>query len=699
MRSTVVALDTDGSVLDDDVSERSTGVFDPNRRTGLTGVDDAGGLDVSRAALDLDRGHLVSVGRGAVDVRRVHHVQRCTVADVEGGLGGRVPSNVSEVCVVERQRTAVLDVQVESVGRGDRTDGRWATGGTIVVRGQETGVLDGDDWRGGRRALNTQRTALQLETTGIEHQISRDRDGRVVKGKRVRSAVEVSTEVVSTAGGPARVERVVDQLVTVERWVVEHDGRWLQEEVEVRAPGVATAGVPSGSQGGIGVVIGVGLVLTSRTEGSDDVVFIGRTVAVFHDNPNAGVAVCVRDVATDFEQLVHAAVKERSRDHVVLLVHLGRLSQSVNRHVGKSAEVDHRRVAAGRGDIVGTVARVTTGVRTVVAVEVNIDEHHIGTGSSLGDFRRARADARAGDGRLTHGDVGVSAVDDVVGAGTVCKVSVCDRNRVLGRRTGTGALERFKAWAVHDHGPATTGQSERINVKVRHVNGFGDNGGTAHRDVVSGDVREGTWVDALHRDVASGDGVKDSISAGWTVAGLRIATGDEPQVSRTEVNVRHGDAAHGVDTGVGVAVHIHVVEDHIGSRAEHRVNGHTGLSRWVGDGHVRDGDVLQVNIDEVHVGVLDSQVLSVQSTSGGTWVVDDGTAPRLTVSVTVLDRPFLQGSHGVLREVETGLIDAIDFEIFHGDNRTLAAAVREHSTDVGEGHVAHRVVSGVTVCG
>ena len=602
--------------------------------------------------------------------------------------------------MVERQRTAVLDVQVEAVGRGDRTDGRWATGGTIVVGGQETAVLDGDDWRRGRRALNTQRTALQLETTGVEHQVGRDRDGRIVKGERARTAVEVSTEVVSAAGaGLAGVERVVDQLVTVERWVVEHNGRWLQEEVEVRAPRVAAAGVPVGSQGGIGVVIGVGLVLTSRTEGSDDVVFVGRTVAVFHNNPNAGVAVHVSDVATDLEQLVQAAVKERSRDHVVLLVHLRRLCQSVHRHVGESTEVDHRRVAAGRGDIVGTVARVAVRVRTIVSVEVDVNEHHVGTGSGLGDFRRSRADARAGDGRLTHGDVGVSAVDDVVGAGTVSKVSVCDRNRVLGRGTGTGALERFKARGVHDHGPATASQREGIDVKVRHVNGFGDNGGTAHRDVASGDVREGTWVDALHRDVASGDGVKDSVCAGWTVAGLRPATWDEPQVSGTEVNVHHGDAAHGVDAGVGVAVHVHVVEVHVGTRAEHRVNRHTGLSRWVGDGHVRDGDVLQVNIDEVHVGVLDGQVLSVQSTSGGTWVVDDGTAPRLTVGVTVLDRPFLQGGHGVLWEVETGLIDAVNFEVFHGEDRTLAAAVSKHSTDVGEGHIAHRVVSSVTVCG
>ena len=204
-------------------------------------------------------------------------------------------------------------------------------------------------------------------------------------------------------------------------------------------------------------------------------------------------------------------------------------------------------------------------------------------------------------------------------------------------------------------------------------------------------------MDALHRDVACGDRVKDSVSTGWAVAGLGPSAWDEPEVSGTQVNVRHGNAAHGVDAGVGIAVDVHVVEVDIRAGSVHRVNGHTGLCRWVGDGHVRDGDMLEVNIDEVHVGVLDGQVLSVQSTSGGTWVVDDGTAPRLTVGVTVLDRPFLQGRHGVLWEVETSLIDAVDFEVFHGEDRTLAATVREHGTDVCEGHVAHGVVSGVTV--
>ena len=87
-------------------------------------------------------------------------------------------------------------------------------------------------------------------------------------------------------------------------------------------------------------------------------VFVSRTVAVFHNNPNAGVSVGVRDVVADLEQLVHAAVKERGSDDVVSLVHLVGLGQSVNRHVRQTTEVNHRRVAARRRDIVGTVACV-----------------------------------------------------------------------------------------------------------------------------------------------------------------------------------------------------------------------------------------------------------------------------------------------------------------------------------------------------
>ena len=129
----------------------------------------------------------------------------------------------------------------------------------------------------------------------------------------------------------------------------------------------------------------------------------------------------------------------------------------------------------------------------------------------------------------------------------------------------------------------------------------------------------------------------------------------------------------------------------------HRINGHTGLGRWIGHSDVGDGDILQVNINEVHVGVLNSQVLSVECTSGRTWVVDNSTSPRLTIFVAVLDRTFLERCNGVLREVETGFISTVNLEVFHGHDCSLAAAVCKHGTDVGEGDIAHGVVSGVTV--
>ena len=64
---------------------------------------------------------------------------------------------------------------------------------------------------------------------------------------------------------------------------------------------------------------------------------------------------------------------------------------------------------------------------------------------------------------------------------------------------------------MHLHGPAATCNGEAVNVKVRHLNDFVDDGGAAHRDVFCRDVSEGSWVDSLHGDVASRDGVEDGI--------------------------------------------------------------------------------------------------------------------------------------------------------------------------------------------
>ena len=320
---------------------------------------------------------------------------------------------------------------------------------------------------------------MQLKSTRVEHQVFGHRDRRVVEGEGVRSTVVVSTQVVAV-GGSTRVVGVGGQLVTVQGWVVKEDWSRLQEQVKVRAPGVSTAGVPAARQRCVGIVVGVGLVLTRRTEGTNDVVFVRRTVAVFNHDPNAGVSISVRDVATDLEQLGHGAVKQRGGDDVVCLVDTSRWRLSVNGHVGQATEVNHRRVGTRRGHIVGTVAGVSRGVRTIVAVEVNIDQHHVGTTSSLGDFRRTAAHTGARDARFAQRDVGVSAVDDV---GRTCAVGdVCTVNRdgVLGRGTGTAALERFHRWAVHGDGPAATGHRDGVNIPVVHLQGFRRDGGPAH---------------------------------------------------------------------------------------------------------------------------------------------------------------------------------------------------------------------------
>ena len=301
MRCTVVALDTDSSVLNDDVGQRCCRVFDPDRRTGLSGVDDAGRINGSRSTVDSDGCHVVSIGSGAVDVSTVHHVQRSAGADVQGCIHAGVPCDISEVSTVKRERTAVLDVKGETVRRRNGADGCRVAGRTFIVGRQEARVLDGDHRRRSRRALNTEGTALQLETTGVKHQVGSHGDRRVIKGERVHT-VPVS--------GQVGVRWVVDELVTVERWVVEHNWCRLQEQVQVRSPGVTAGWVPGTRQGSVRVVVGVGLVLTCGTEGSDHVVFVSRSVAVPNDNPNAGVSVSIRGVLADGEQFVHAAVEQ-----------------------------------------------------------------------------------------------------------------------------------------------------------------------------------------------------------------------------------------------------------------------------------------------------------------------------------------------------------------------------------------------------
>ena len=131
--------------------------------------------------------------------------------------------------------------------------------------------------------------------------------------------------------------------------------------------------------------------------------------------------------------------------------------------------------------------------------------------------------------------------------------------------------------------------------------------------------------------------------------------------------------------------------------AEHRVDGNTRLCRWVGYADVGQRQVFQVHVDEVHVGIFHREVLCVESASRRTWEVHDCTSPRASKGVAVLDVAIDQRSHSVLWEVETGFINTIDREVGHGDNSTLATSVGEHRTNIGEGHLAHGVVTGVTV--
>ena len=155
----------------------------------------------------------------------------------------------------------------------------------------------------------------------------------------------------------------------------------------------AAAWVPGTGQRCVRVVVGVGLVLTGRTECTDDVVLVGCTIAVFDDDPETGVSVAVGGVATDLEQLGQGAVEQRCRDGVARLVNTCAGGLTVNRDVAESTEVNHRRVGTRRGHIVSTVSCVSRGVRTVVAVQVNIDQHNIGSGTGLGHFNGSAADA------------------------------------------------------------------------------------------------------------------------------------------------------------------------------------------------------------------------------------------------------------------------------------------------------------------
>ena len=350
VRSGVVRLDTNSGVAHRDTGSGCPGVLEPQCRTRRTVVDDGRVGEVGRTAVHLDRGHVVGGSRCTVDGSTVLHHQFSACANVQSGVHGGVLCDVTQGGTVQGQRT-VLDVQVEAVGGGHSTDRGRVARGTFVVGGDETGGpsegtgagSQSDHRAARRRAQDLQRTALQFNTAAVQHQVSRDGEGGVVKGEGVRTGVPVARQV-----GPSRV---VHQGVTVQRGVVEDDRCRFEQQVKVVTPRERVV-VPRAGQRNVAVIVGVGLVLTGRTEGTNDVVFVGRRVAVSHHNPNAGVAVGVGDVRADLEHLVHAAVEQGGRDHVVSLPDSHTAGQAVGSDGSQATVVDHGR----RSNVHGTVA-------------------------------------------------------------------------------------------------------------------------------------------------------------------------------------------------------------------------------------------------------------------------------------------------------------------------------------------------------
>jgi len=198
-RGGVVRLDTNSCVSNRDTGCGRTGVLEPQGRTGSTVVDDGRVGEVSAAAVHLDRGHVIGGSRSTVDGCTVLHDQFSAGTDVQCGVHGGVLGDVTQGGTVQRQRS-VLDVQVETVGGGHSTDRGRVARGTFVVGRDETGVTSEGTRTGGQcdhraargRAQDLQRTALQFDTAAVQHQVSRDGEGRVVKGERVGTCVPVA---------------------------------------------------------------------------------------------------------------------------------------------------------------------------------------------------------------------------------------------------------------------------------------------------------------------------------------------------------------------------------------------------------------------------------------------------------------------------------------------------------------------------
>ena len=179
-------------------------------------------------------------------------------------------------------------------------------------------------------------STVQNNAASIEQKVSFNVDGRVVKREQLRGRVVIGADVGPSCVGGERQ--------TVEVGVVERNRCRDQRQAEVVAPGERVV-VPTACQRCVRPIVGVGGVLSCSTEGSDDVIFVRRAVAVRNNHPNAGVAVSVGDVGTNLEQFRGRSTHQRGGYDVIGFVHRfetgTQIHHSVHLNGSQTTVVDH----------------------------------------------------------------------------------------------------------------------------------------------------------------------------------------------------------------------------------------------------------------------------------------------------------------------------------------------------------------------
>ena len=500
-----------------------------------------------------------------------------------------------------RERT-VSDVQTDAVGRALGLDGPLAARVGRDVHDQRTAVADGQHRAARRRRVDGHHGTHHDEGAAVDVQIC---------GQPHWEAVE---EVDTWAGLSALEGLVVGHPCAVHVGLVKVDRSGLQEQLDLVTEAKATGGVPRRGH--------FGLVLAGSTPSEDVVIAVGVAVGVTRDDPRFSHTRGVGLGDTNLEERGGRGgrgVHHGGADAVARLVHLG--DDVVDQSLTVQGHLRETTVPNGRGGrnvhrtAGGVTARVSTVSRARAVVVADVDEHDVAVRRGLGEVVAAAVNVAGGHFDRSQGDLGVAAVN-----GIHRRVVVVDgrallhHNRVGGR--GREAVQTADVRVLEDEAPSTAVDGQVTDVQVLPDLGLGVRRGAGNRHVARSDVLEDAEVDALHRDVAGLDVHHDRVIAHGAHSGGTPAVGGNPQVSAAEVDVVHVHAGDGVETAVGVVWHADVVEVHVGVGAVHGVDRHTGLAAGVADAHVGNGHVLQIDVDEVHVGVRDGDVLDEEATRG-----------------------------------------------------------------------------------